>query len=486
MVGISMYGGYVPSYRLNRMTVFAAMGWLNPASMMIAAGEKAVANFDEDTITMAVAAGNSCLENKSREKIEGLYLATTTAPFKERQNANIVADALCLKDDIRTADFTGSLKSGTSALLSAIEKVGFQQEGDVLVSAADCRLGKMGSVQEMFFGDAAASFLISNEDVAVEFKGSFSAAYDFVDHLRGANSNYDRQWEERWMRDEGYERFIPEAIDGICRKYGVTIGDFSKIIYPCYYKGARKGITKKLGLEPEKVQDDLQEDLGDSGSAHPLIMLAKYLEEAKPGDKILLIGYGNGFDALYMEVNENIEKLNQRSKVSAYLSRRKELDKYTKYLVWRGIAPAEVGMRGEEDRLTRWSLVWRNREAINGMQGVKCEECGTQQYPPQRVCVNPDCGAIDKFTPVYLARKGGKIFSYTSDMLASSINPPAIYGNIEINGGGRMLMDFTDCTLDDLEVGKSVNFTYRIKFYDDKRDTTFYYWKAVPESEEVS
>ncbi len=486
MIGISLYGGYVPRYRLDRMTVFGAMGWLNPATMMNAAGEKAVANFDEDSITMASAAGIDCLEDFDRREIDGVYLATTTASFKERQNANIVAGALCLEDGIRTADFSGSLKSGTSALLSAIEHVGFHGNGNILVSAADCRLAKMGSAQEMFFGDAAAAFLVSDKDVIAEYKGSYSAAHDFVDHLRGANSKYDRQWEERWVRDLGYETFIPEAIEGICRKYSLTPNDFSKIIYPCCYPGARKKINKKIGLEAEKIQDELQASVGDSGAAHSLLMLASALETAEPGEKLLLIGYGNGYDALYLEVTENIKKLNNRAKVSACLSRRAELDKYTKYLIWRDMAPADVGMRGEEDKLIRWSLVWRNRKGIQGLQGVKCNSCGTQQYPPQRICVNPECGSVDDFEPVYLAGKGGKIFSYTSDMLASSINPPAIYGNIDINGGGRALMDFTDCSLDDLEVGKEVNFSLRIKFYDEKRDTTFYFWKAVPVSGEVS
>ncbi len=61
MVGITSFGGYVPRYRLNRMIVFGSMGWLNPVIIMNAQGEKAVANFDEDSITMAVAAGMDCL-----------------------------------------------------------------------------------------------------------------------------------------------------------------------------------------------------------------------------------------------------------------------------------------------------------------------------------------------------------------------------------------------------------------------------------------
>lgn len=91
MVGISSYGGYVPRYRLNRMLIYGAMGWINPVTITNAQGEKAVANFDEDSVTLAVAAGTDCLAGFDRGAVDGVYFASTTAPYKERQNANIVA-----------------------------------------------------------------------------------------------------------------------------------------------------------------------------------------------------------------------------------------------------------------------------------------------------------------------------------------------------------------------------------------------------------
>ena len=482
MVGISSYAGYVPHYQLNRMMVYGAMGWFNPVTIMNAGGEKAVANFDEDSITMAVAAGAKCLNDYDPTELGAVYFASTTAPFKERQNANIVAGALCAGDEIRTADFSGSLKAGTAALLSALEFVASNSGNSAIACAADCRLGKVGSVQEMIFGDGSASILISNSDVIAEFKGSYSLAYDFVDHLRGANSKFDRQWEERWIRDIGYNRFIPEVVEGLCRKYNLKPGDFSRVIYPCYYGGARRSINKKLGLEAVQVQDELLTEVGDTGAAHPLLMLSKTLEDAEPGDKLLLVGYGNGCDALFFQVTDNITRFDNRKRLSDSLNNRVDLDNYLKYLVWRDMVPAEVGMRGEEDQLTRLSLIWRNHRAILSLQGNRCLKCGTQQFPPQRICVNPACGVTDEMDTVYLANKGGTIFSYTSDMLSASINPPAIYGTVDFNGGGRCMMDFTDCTFEDLKVGKSVNFSFRVKYYDSKRDTTFYFWKAVPVS----
>ncbi|MCP4577249.1 MAG: hypothetical protein GY846_13310 [Deltaproteobacteria bacterium] len=59
MSGIVSYGAYIPRYRIDRKLIYKAMGWLNPATFM--PGEKAVANYDEDSLTMAVAAGIDCL-----------------------------------------------------------------------------------------------------------------------------------------------------------------------------------------------------------------------------------------------------------------------------------------------------------------------------------------------------------------------------------------------------------------------------------------
>jgi len=485
VIGICSYAGYVPRYRLNRMNIVAAMGWLNPAILMNAAGEKAVANHDEDAITMAVSAGVRCLNGFSPADVDALYFATTTAPFKERQNANIVAGALATREEIRTADFSGSVKSGTAALLSALEHVGAGSGHKALACAADCRLGKVGSVQEMVFGDSGAAILVGDKDVIAKYVGSFSTAYDFVDHFRGANSKYDRQWEERWIRDLGYDRLIPEAIAGICKKYDLELSAINKIIYPCYYGGARKKINRDLGLEFNQVQDDLMMDAGDSGSAHPLLMLARAMEDAAPGDKLLLVSYGNGCDAILFEVTEAIADFADRKRVSDSLKNSQEFDNFYKYLAWRDMLPVELGMRGEEERLTRWSLVWRNRKAILSLQGTRCLECGTQQYPPQRICINPDCGAIDRMEEVVLSGKGGHIVSFTSDMLAATLNPPAIYGNIDFVGGGRLMIDFTDCTLEDLRVGMPVHFSFRVKYFDQKRDDTFYFWKAIPAGEAI-
>lgn len=121
MAGIVLYGCYIPRYRIDRRLIYKAMGWLNPATFL--PGEKAVADFDEDSLTMAVAAATDCLGDIDRNKIDAVYFATSTAPYTERQGAEIIATAIDARSDIRSADFSDTPKAGTTALLSALDAV---------------------------------------------------------------------------------------------------------------------------------------------------------------------------------------------------------------------------------------------------------------------------------------------------------------------------------------------------------------------------
>lgn len=483
MTGIVSYGGYVPRYRLDRRKIFQAMGWMDPSTASNMKGEKAVTNFDEDSITMAVAAGLDGLVGQDRSTVGGVYFASTTMPYKERLNAGIITAALGLKDQIRAADFSGGLKAGTTALLSALESVDSGRVNDLMVCVSDCRLGRPASGEEMIFGDGAAAFMVGKGEVLAEFKGSYSITYDFSDHYRGEFAKFDRKWEDRWIRDLGYDKFIPEVIKGFLNKYGMQISDFAKVIYDCHYGAERKKLNKMLGITAEMDQNNFQEQIGHCGTAQSLVMLAGALEQAKPGDRLLVVSFGSGCDALCFEVTNNINKQNGRKGISGHLANRADLDVYEKYLVWRDILPVESGLRNEEDLWTRWTALWRKRKEVLGLWGSRCLKCRTPQLPAQEICVNPECGAVGQMEEYLFSDKIGKVVSFTGDMLAASLNPPAIYGAVEFEGGGKFYFDFIDCTLADMATGMPVAVSFRRKYHDTKRDISGYFWKAVPVKE---
>ena len=481
MLGIVSFGGYIPRLRLNRMSVYQSVGWFAPAIVMVAQGERSFCNWDEDSLTMAVAASRDCLRGVDPNTVDGVYLGSTTLPFSDRSNAGVVKTALNMRDDIVAQDFTSSLKSGTTALITALSAVKSKDRKNVLVIATDKRQTKTAYFYELWFGDGAASVLVGDsEDVVAEFLGSHSVSHDFVDHYRGSENKFDYMWEERWVRDEGYSKIIPEAVNGLFEKLSITMDDVDKFVFPCFFKAEHRKIAMKLGADGDKLVDNMHEVCGETGAAHPLVMLSSVLENANPGDRILLAGFGQGCDALYFKVTENIKKVGTRIGINGYLDNKKVIESHTKFLKFRDLLQTEMGIRAEAPTQTAMTTLWRKRKMILGLVGGKCTKCGTPQFPKMDICVNPDCLALNSMEDYEFADVPAKVKTFTGDLLAVSVDPPAIYGMIQFEGGGRFMGDFTDCEMSDVYVGQPLTMSFRRRYVDKNRGFSGYFWKGVP------
>src|SRR5437016_1848315 len=144
MVGITSYGAYVPMLRMP----LAIIGGGKPGGP-----EKAVANWDEDSVTMAVAAAIDCLRGIDRSGVDGVLFASTSYPFKEKQAAAIVARALDLRRDVLTADVGDSLRAGTTALRVSVDAVKAGSARRLLVVAGETRMAAPRSAMEANLGD---------------------------------------------------------------------------------------------------------------------------------------------------------------------------------------------------------------------------------------------------------------------------------------------------------------------------------------------
>jgi len=287
-------------------------------------------------------------------------------------------------------------------------------------------------------------------------------------------------WEERWVRDLGYSRIIPEAVNGLFQKLSITMDDVDKLVFPCFFKAEHQNIAKKLGAAPEKVMGNLHEACGETGAAHALVMFVNALEEARPGDRILLAGFGQGCDALYFQVTDEILRLPARTGIKGSLANKKRTDNYAKFLKFRDLIQTEMGIRAEAPTQTAMTVLWRKRDMVLELVGGKCSACGTPQFPRMDICVNPECRAVHTQEPHEFSSVPASIKSFTGDLLAVSVDPPAIYGMVQFDGGGRIMADFTDCELSDLRVGQRVTMSFRRRYKDRERGFSGYFWKAVP------
>jgi len=482
MAGITSYGAYIPRLRLQRSAIGQANAWFAPGNAR-AKGERAMANWDEDAVTMAVEAGRDCLPAADpiadRGFVDAAYFASTTMPFSDRQNAGIVARALNLPEGISSLDVTSSQRAGTSALIAALDAVAAGRVKAPLVLAGEKRKARAASSQELSFGDAAAALTLGSGDGIARFLGSHSLTVDFVDHFRGEGEDYDYNWEERWIRDEGYTRLVPQAVKALLEKTGVAAGDIAHFILPCPFAKFDQTLAKSCGIAPEKVRDNMAANVGDSGPAHALLMLVAALQDAKPGQKILIAQFGNGCDALLFETTPALAGFT-RGGVKAALARRKEETNYLKYLAFNGLVDLEKGMRAEVDRKTALTVVYRKSDMLTGLVGGKCRTCGTAQFPRTRICVNPNCKAVDSQDPYSFAEQQGTVLSWSADFLTYSMSPPNHYGMITFADGGRFMADITDVEQGQIDSGTKVKMVFRIKEFDEKRGFVRYFWKAVP------
>ena len=467
-VGIHAFGGYVPRRRLQREVIAATNAWFNPGLKGLGKGERSIANWDEDAVTMAVEAARDALGSTGRDGdvIQGLYLASTSLPFQDRQNAGIVAEALHLGHSLRTLDVTGSQRAGTSALVTALQAVA-GGGGPVLVVGAEKRRTKAASPLELTTGDGAAALLIAQGGGAARLLGHATETVDFVDHYRGQNQAFDYVWEERWVRDEGYLEIVPKAVPHFC--------------FPSAARRVAAMLASKLGIPAASVRDNLQGTCGEAGAAHPLLMLVHALEQARPGDKVLVTGFGQGCDALVVEAGERLAAATPLLGIAGHLTRRREETNYQRYLVINDLVTIERGLRAEVDKQTGLTTLYRNKDMLLGFIGGRCRPCETPQYPKSNVCANPTCNAVDSQDDYPFSERTATLNSHTADRLTYSPDPPAYYGMVQFDEGGRAMMDLADIDPDtELQVGQPMRMVFRVKDYDTNRGFRRYFWKATP------
>ncbi|MFH1602828.1 MAG: 3-hydroxy-3-methylglutaryl CoA synthase, partial [Pseudomonadota bacterium] len=250
--GILSYGAYLPRRRLQRKSIAAANIWFSPGLRGLARGERAMANWDEDTVTMAVEAARDCLAGLAPVGLDQLILASTTHPYDDRQNAAIVANAVHLGSALRVLDVTGSQRAGTSALMSALGA-----GATSLVAAGEHRLAKAASPQEMHYGDGAAALLLGTGAPIARLIGSHSETVDFVHQFRSSERVHDYAWEERWIRDEGYMKIVPAALAALFKASGVDPATITHFCIPCTLSRVVPGIAKRAGIGEAAVRDNL-------------------------------------------------------------------------------------------------------------------------------------------------------------------------------------------------------------------------------------
>lgn len=466
MVGISSIGVYIPRSRLDRALIAKAWGGKQPP------GDKAVAHHDEDALTLGVAAALRCLEDFDPLAIDALFFASTTSPYREKQVASVIATACDLPRAILTADFSGSVRAGLSALSAAVRAVQSGQARRVLVVAADCRPADPESDVEGALGDGAVAVVVDGKAKLAEFLGSAAVAEEFTFQWRWDQGGGVQQQDARFSIGHGYLRDMEEVVSRVLNEHGVGAADLAALAVGTPDAKTAQQLAKAVGVDAKtQLVPALIAQLGVLGSPDPLLQLASALETGKPGGAVVAAAFGEGAEALLFRATDGVASLAGRPGIGAAIERKLPLPTYEKYLKFRRI----IGQDETPVELVSNVLAARELAQDTRLYGTRCGGCGLVQFPMARVCLS--CKQREGLEPVKLKKKG-VIFTYTVDHLAANLDHPMGMVVVDLEGGGRMYVQMTDCTPEEVKIGAPVELTFRRLHAGGENYN--YFWKARP------
>ncbi len=463
--GITGYGAYVPYRTLDRAQITQTMGGGGGR------GTRSVASFDEDTTSMGVEAARIALAGVPGTRPDALWFATADPAYLDRTNANVIHAALRLDRERPAMDMLGSQRSAVGALRTALTGAA----GSVLVVASDVRIGLPTSAEESDGGDGASAVLVGDGSdgapVLAELLGAVSLSDEFVDRWRLPGERRSRTWEERF----GEEMYVPiasEAWELALEGAGLSPADVSVAAVTGLHGRSVKRVAGKLGVE--KVADDLAATVGNTGAAHPGIVLASVLDAAEPGQVVALVVLADGADVLLFRTTEAIASYRPARTVADLLAARGPVP-YGKFLSWRGMLQVQPPNRPEPPRPSS-SAAHRRNDWKYGFVGARDPETGSVHLPPSRVSFAT--GSTDAMEPAPMADAVGTVVTFTIDKLAYSPSPPIVFAVVDFDGGGRMPVELTDVDPGGVEIGTRVEMTFRRLFTADGIHN--YFWKGRP------
>jgi hydroxymethylglutaryl-CoA synthase len=437
MRGILGWGVHLPHRRLDRSQIAPVAGAGGGK------GTRTVASYDEDTTTMAVEAGRAALRDTAMRP-RALWFATASPAYLDKTNATAVHAALRLDRESAAYDAIGSMRSAMGALAAALTA-----EVPAMVVASDIRIGLPGGPEEAAGGDAAAALLVADDSdapVLAEVVARASLTEEFLDRWRVPGELSSRTWEERF----GETKYVPlaqEALKAALGQASLDVGDVDALVVAGLHDRACAAVAKKSGVAG--VSDRMAEHVGNPGVAQPFLLLADTLEQAEPGQVVVLLTLSDGADALVLRTTPAIAAHRVAVPVRVAVRSLGAPVAYGRYLAWRGLLPVEPPRRPEPARPSA-SAAGRSTDWKFGLEHD---------------------GAV-------LADQVGTVTTFTIDKLAYSPSPPVVFAIVDFDDGERLPVELTDVDAGEVQVGMRVEMTFRRLFTVD--GIANYFWKARP------
>lgn len=336
-VGIIGYGAYVPRYRLPATEV--ARVWA-PGETETPIREKAVAGPDEDPATMAIEAARNALRRAgiTANQLRAVWVGSESKPYAVKPTGTIVAEAIGATPHILAGDWEFACKAGTEAIQAAVALVGSHMADYAMAIGMDQAQGRPGDDLEYTAGAGGAAYIIGPKENSLAYlEGSYSYVTDTPDFYRRAEQHYP-QHGGRFTGSPAYFHHVTHAARGLLQELGYTPSDFAAAVFHQPNVKFPTRVAQELGFSREQIKAGLLVgSIGNTYAGSSIIGLTATLDQAQPGDRILLVSFGSGAgsDAFSLVVTDRIVVRRHRAPLTSdYIARRVEID-YALYARYR-------------------------------------------------------------------------------------------------------------------------------------------------------
>lgn len=318
MVGIVGYGAYIPK---NRITVESiAKEWGADAASFrkgLMVEEKSIPSPDQDTITMSVEAARRALQRAQIDpvKIGAIYVGSESHPYAVKPSGTTVAEAIGAVPDIHCADFEFACKAGSEAMFVTMQLVKSGSMEYALAIGGDTSQGAPGDALEYTASAGAAAFIMGKDNLLAECLHTYAYMTDTPDFWRRDHQFYP-QHGGRFTGEPAYFKHIINCARNTMDQAGLKPEDFAYAVFHQPNGKFPSRAAKRLGFSREQIaQGLLCPKIGNTYSGSSPLGLTAVLDEAKPGDKILMVSYGSGAgsDGFVWQVTERMQQARDKA-----------------------------------------------------------------------------------------------------------------------------------------------------------------------------
>ncbi|MBU1119483.1 hydroxymethylglutaryl-CoA synthase [Patescibacteria group bacterium] len=325
-IGIISYGAYIPKYRVTTEEIAGVWGKnAEEIARGLFVSEKSVPGLDEDTITIAHEASRQALDRVAfnPRHVDALFVGSESHPYAVKPSSVTVAKALGVGTDYYTADLEFACKAGSAGMQIVSSFVSSKKARTGLAIGADTAQGKPGDALEYTAAAGGAAFLIGSDDYEhiATIDDYVSYTSDTPDFWRSKHGKYPHH-AERFTGKPAYFKHIFGATTYYLEKNNYSPSDFDSVIFHMPNGKFPRTVARALGFTEDQLSDSLVVDfIGNTYSGSSLLGLARVLDSAKPGDRILMTSYGSGSgsDTFSFTVTDAIEKMQTGVTVNDYI-----------------------------------------------------------------------------------------------------------------------------------------------------------------------